>query len=317
MQRTGTSAACPDSKESKPTKASRHPGLAAALALAVAVLATSISGRADTLYVSTYSSTILKFASDGSGSLFYSGGLQGPMGLAFDGAGNLYVADRYTYEISKITPDGTRSVFANTGLSQETWGLAFDGAVNLYSANHGNNTVTKYAPDGSASVFASTGLSRPSALAFDQAGNLYVANEGTGSGYIEKFTADGAPVLFASTGSRSPVGLAFDSAGRLYATSYYDDTLLQFTPEGAGTVFAHTGYEPMGLAFDRAGNLYVADAGAHTIETFAPDGTHSVFANSGSYLEFIAIIPEPPTCALLALGIPALLVFRSLRQHNA
>src|SRR5258708_7236662 len=59
-----------------------------------------------------------------------------PTGLTFDKAGNLYVSsdDQSGYSIQKIAPDGTVSVFANTGL-KGPHALAFDKLGNLYVAN--------------------------------------------------------------------------------------------------------------------------------------------------------------------------------------
>jgi DNA-binding beta-propeller fold protein YncE len=76
-------------------------------------------------------------------------------------------------------------------------------------------------------------------LAFDKAGNLYVAN--FVSSTIEKFTPGGVGTVFASTGLNHPVGLAFDSGGNLYAVNSFDNTIYRFTPDGVGTLFASTG----------------------------------------------------------------------------
>jgi DNA-binding beta-propeller fold protein YncE len=57
-------------------------------------------------------------------------------------------------------------------------------------------------------------LNVPEGLAFDRAGNLYVANGGNGT--IEKFTPAGIRSVFASSGLNAPHGLAFDREGNLY-----------------------------------------------------------------------------------------------------
>ena len=91
--------------------------------------------------------------------------MNGPIGLAFDSAGNLYAANYGANTIEKFTPGGVGSVFANTGLNSPI-GLAFDSAGNLYAANYGANTIEKFTPGGVGSVFASSGLSNPTFLAF-------------------------------------------------------------------------------------------------------------------------------------------------------
>jgi hypothetical protein len=63
----------------------------------------------------------LKFSTNGTSSVFATAtnGLSGPRGLAFDSAGNLYVANSLAGSILKFTPDGTSSVFAS-GLRSPT-----------------------------------------------------------------------------------------------------------------------------------------------------------------------------------------------------
>jgi DNA-binding beta-propeller fold protein YncE len=79
--------------------------------------------------------------------------LNEPTGIAFDNAGNLYVANYAGGTIEKVMPGGNGSVFANSGLNTP-FGLAFDSAGNLYPANQGNNTIEKFTPGGVDSVFA-------------------------------------------------------------------------------------------------------------------------------------------------------------------
>src|SRR5437899_1918086 len=83
-------------------------------------------------------------------------------------------------------------------------------AQNLFMSSNDGQTgvVFEFAPDGAQSTFA-RGLSNPYGLAFDSAGNLFVAD--AGSGAIYKFTPYGIRTTFA-LGLSYPLGLAFDSA---------------------------------------------------------------------------------------------------------
>jgi DNA-binding beta-propeller fold protein YncE len=56
-------------------------------------------------------------------------------------------------------------------------------------------------------------FSDPAGLAFDKAGNLYVANGGQGT--VSQVTPAGVVITFAS-GFSDPFSLAFDAAGNLY-----------------------------------------------------------------------------------------------------
>ena len=280
--------------------------------------------RADILYVANGNSTISKVDSSGRGSEFVGSGVSVPYGIAFDHAGNLYVALTNLKIIRKITPGGVQSIFADStdGLFFP-YGLAFDSADNLYVANL-NQKILKFTPDGVGSAFAdaSEGVRTPTALAFDSAGNLYAGDSFNRN--IMKFTPDGIGSVFASGDSSfNPRGLAFDRSGNLFVTD--GTSIKEFTPNGVGSTFLTPDIGTLwGLAFDSAGNLYTSIYQSNTVERFTPDGIGSVFADANDGLSgpgFLAFtddngvplhlpptaVPEPATWALLGLGLPALL----------
>jgi len=118
------------------------------------------------LFVAEFSESLSRFAPDGQQSVFASWVFD-TYGMAFDGAGNLFVTgwDQHTNScnIYEFTPDGTQTTFA-TGLIAPA-GLAFNGAGNLFVADAVSGDIYQFAPDGTRSVFAS-GLTDPFALAF-------------------------------------------------------------------------------------------------------------------------------------------------------
>ena len=93
-----------------------------------------------------------------------------PTGLAFDSAGNLFVAKVGPFgAILKFAPDGTGSTFATFDPpGNDPQGLAFDSGGNLFVAVYTANTIYKFAPDGTPSTFAS-GRAGPFFLAIQQA----------------------------------------------------------------------------------------------------------------------------------------------------
>jgi hypothetical protein len=91
--------------------------------------------------------------------------VQGPVGLAFDRWGNLFVSTEGNDgndAILEFTPAGAVSTFAN-GLTGIPRGLAFGASGNLFVAEIGNGSpgdIVSFTPAGTRTVFAA-GLGRP------------------------------------------------------------------------------------------------------------------------------------------------------------
>jgi sugar lactone lactonase YvrE len=244
------------------------------------VVSTFAGGKVDTCGMA-YCST------DGMGAAASFGG---PVGVAADSAGNIYVADTYSLgdvfgssgTIRKITPAGLVSTFAGTaGTTGSTdgtgaaarfnnpTGLATDSAGNIYVADSYRlpfppfgaslgNTIRKITPAGVVSTFAGT------------------------AGTTGSTDGTGAAVLFSS-----PQGVATDSDGNVYVADTGNSTIRKITSTGVVTTLAGiagmTGStdgvgaaarfnSPVGVAVDGAGNVYVADTGNDLIRKITPSG---------------------------------------------
>jgi sugar lactone lactonase YvrE len=223
---------------------------------------------ARTLVVTTYAGTgVAGFSGDGGPAALAQ--LNGPHGIAFDSAGDLFLSDTYNHRVRTIDAQ-TRLVTTYAGTGKEG-----------YSGDNVSATAAQ--------------LFNPAGIAFDSAGNLFIADltnrrvrkvdartksistyAGNGSGGD---SGDGGP---ATAAALAPAGVVFDAAGNLFISDAYNNrvrrvdarTLIITTYVGTGGdgFFGDNGpasaaqlYLPTGMAFDSAGNFFVTDTLNHRI----------------------------------------------------
>lgn len=182
----------------------------------------------------------------------------GPLGVALDKAGNVYVADTYNDRIRKIGTDGMVSTVAGS---------------------------TPGAQDGGADVAT---FDTPAALAVDAQGRIYVADARLGA--IRRIGADGqVSTLVLSDPEaddallRRPVSLALTHDGFLYVGDMARGRILQLSPAGQlggltgigidiriGDAEAIRFARPAGIALAADGSLFVTDAVQRVLRKVAP-----------------------------------------------
>jgi sugar lactone lactonase YvrE len=306
-----------------------------------------VADNAGNLYVADSSnSRVRKVAPDGSittvagnGVSGYSGDggpaisaqLKAPAGLALDASGNLYIADHSDNRIRKVSTGGTITTVAGRGEAgpplgdggQATaaslaapMGVAVDKSGNVYIADTGFNLIRKVSPSGVITTIAGSNyfqsgpnqVDSPTSLAFDTAGDLYIASFNT----IRKFSTDGTLSTIAGSAAfgfappsgdggpatsaalQGPFGVALDAAGNLYISggslSGYplgSGYLREVTTDGIIHTIAGnggTGYSgdggpatgasfsasTAGIAVDAGGTVYVTDVFNNVVRALRP-----------------------------------------------
>jgi len=278
----------------------------------------AFSAQAQNLFVDSYEQgNIVEITPAGVESIFASG-LPTADGMAFNGAGDLFVAEPVAANgnygsIVEITPGGVQSTFAS-GLNSPI-ALAFSSTGDLFVDSYSSGNITRITPSGVQTTFVS-GLYYPQGMAFNSAGNLFV----TSYSAIYEFTPGGVQSTFVS-GLQYPYGIAINSADDVVEADDNEITLNEFTPSGAESTIGSGLFNVYNcLAFDNAGNLFAGEWGTGngyngTIVEITRGGVQSTFATglySPTALAFQPV-PEPPALGLLAVGAAAFLVHR---RHN-
>lgn len=210
--------------------------------------------------------------------------LNHPRGIAFDAAGNMYIADTGNHAIRRVDTHGVITTIAGTGTAGFSGdgasataaqlflpeGLACDSSGNIFVGDTSNNrvreinvttgTITTVAGDGNprlagdGSLASSASLAFPAALAFDPSENLLVADSQN-----NRIRSINGGIISTIEGNTQPA----------------------YTGDGA----AHGNFlnQPEYITFDSAGNMFFSDsensrirrvdAGSQAITTVAGNGT--------------------------------------------
>ena len=232
--------------------------------------------------------TIITVAGSGS-SLSGDGGpatdvrLSGIYGIAVDAVGNLFIADQAADKVRKVNSAGIISTAAGNGVDLET-------------GNGGPATAAI--------------IGAPYGLAFDGAGNLYIA--AVDSNHIRKISTtgiittiaggngivyggDGGPATAA--GFHQVYDVIADNRGNIYVSDVQDQRIRKIDANGMISTYAGTGTAgyngdniaataaqinfPKGLAVDDTGNLYIGDFTNRRVRKIDTFGTITTVAGNG------------------------------------
>ena len=210
---------------------------------------TTVAGNSMSLGLGSFS---------GDGGVATSAGLNSPVAVAVDSAGNIYIADYGNQRIRKVDTSGKIGTIAGIGF--------------VTGSDSG---------DGGPAVKAE--LSGLSDVAVDNAGNVYIADQEhirkidtsgnistIAHGFFGTCVATPTPVANSDVAA---TGLAVDSSGNLYIADHAPECIQELSTSGIVTTVAGGGANPNGdggpatnaeigqpyaVALDSSGNLYIA-----------------------------------------------------------
>lgn len=236
----------------------------------------------DAQVINTYAGTVLGYSGDNG--LATHAELNNCTGVAVDGAGNVYIADKGNNVVRKVnvttgyittfagndtagySGDGHQAVDAKLN---QPYALATDVAGNVYIADGGNNVIRIVSASGIINTYAGNGtagysgdyglaslasLNNPRCIAIDSSGNLYIAD--ANNNVIREVSSGGVISTIAGNGS---AGYSGDNGNALAASLYY----------------------PSGVAVDVFGNVYIADQTNNVVrEVFASNNVIKTIAGN-------------------------------------
>jgi len=235
--------------------------------------------------------------STGDGGPATSATLNGPVSVAVDAAGNLFIADYGNNRIRRVSATGTITTVAGGGACCSTGdggpttsatlngpvSVAVDAAGNLFIADYGNNRIRRVSATGTVTTAAGNGTAG--------------------------FSGDGFPATSASLDQ--PDGVVVDLFGDLFVTDYGNNRVRKVSASGIITTVAGNGTAgfsgdgfpatsaslngPHGVFLDASGNLFIADYSNNRIRKVsavsAPISTQGIAITSLSTTSPIPLTP--------------------------
>ena len=217
----------------------------------------------------------------GDGGAATSAQLAGPLGVAVDASGNLYIADYANDRIRKVDTNGSISTFAGTG----TGGFSGDGGAATSAQLNGPENIIVY----NNSYYITDALN-------------YRVRKIDSDGIISTIAGiefyNGDNILASIARVHIPRNPAFDKDGNFYFTEQESPRVRKIDTNGIITTVAGNGTNgfsgdggaatsaqfngPRAVTVDKNGNLYIAEGGNNRIRKVDTNGIISTYAGTGA-----------------------------------
>ena len=307
--------------------------------VAIEVLAASSPAQAQNVLVSyLLSNQVHRYSSTGKDLGFFasaSPGMDHPIGLAVNSAGTVFVANQgHSSNMYRGMGDpGTPAFIQEYSSSGQFIGpfakgafknaggigpMAFNDQGDLFTVT-GLDNVREFSPTGQDLGNFATGLANGVDLAFNNQGNLYVADHDTAS--VQIFSSTGQNLGKITNGLHSPGSLAFDSQGDLFVTDFTVGPLEAFghayiekfssTGQDLGTFVRREDRSGSftQLAFQPNGDLLVGEVIGSDVLKYSSTGAYlGVFGSgfAGDLASGIVLAPEanpvPEASTVISFG---------------
>jgi streptogramin lyase len=221
---------------------------------------------------------------DGNGNVLGTFAVAGsPMHLVVDTTGSVWVTKNAGNQIEKLNSAGVSQGTLNVGAAPSA--IAIDPTGNVWVANTASNTVHKISPAMTSLAEIAVGTS-PRAIAFDRYGNPLIGH-GTSNDVRKLDPASGGTLATYPAGG-AVQHIVVDAIGYLWLTINAPSGQPRLTAGGSQVGTYTVGTTPMGMVSDGAGRIWTAESGANQVRVRASNGATLALITVGNQPQYLA-----------------------------